>query len=140
MKKKRIIPIAAIFLGVAILGVLLVFLFHSEEMEEAPDECVEGFTYEDSGDELFCNYLSYKDWPRTPFFNDMVEAYNSFVLLNGIESVFDVWMRYESGKVARKSLQYANLDVLRSEKLKGLFQECIDLGNRLFAVDSKIVV
>ena len=136
MNKKRIIPIAAIFLGVAILGVLLVFLFHSKEMEEAPDEYFDGFTYDDSGDELFCNYLSYEDWPQTPFFNDMLEAYNSFVLLNGIESVFDVWGRYESGEFARKSMQYASMDVLRSEELKGLFRECINLGNRLFAVDS----
>ena len=136
MKKKKLFLIAAIVLGVAILGVLLVFMFHSKKVEETQNECFEGFTYDDSGDELFCNYLSYEDWPQTPFFSDMVEAYNAFVLLNGIESVFDVWGRYESGEFARESLKYANLDVLRSEDLKGLFRECIGLGKRLFAVDS----
>ena len=136
MKKNRLILIIAIALGVAVLGVFFALKFHSKDIGETPDEYSNIFSYDDSGDELFCNFLSYEDWPQTSFFNDMVEAYNSFVLLNGIESVFDVWGRYESGEFARESLQYASLDVLKSEELKELFQECIDLGNRLFAVDS----
>ena len=136
IKKNRILLTIAIVFGVAISGMLLAILFLSKGSEETPEEYTEGFKYDDSGDELFCNYLSYGDWLQTPFFSDMVEVYNAFVLLNGIESVFDVWGRYESGQFARESLKYANLDVLRSEDLKGLFRECIGLGKMLFAVDS----
>lgn len=102
--------------------------------EPITDECVESdFEYTDSGEELFCNYMSKDQWPQDAFFADMVEAYNSFVLLNGLKSVIDVWRRYEESEVAIESLKYADINVIYSKDIKEKFIQVKELAHRFFS-------
>ena len=87
----------------------------------------------DSGPEVFCNFMSSEEWPQDAFFADMVEAYNSFVILNGMRSVLDAWERFGASETALESLQYVDLDKIASEDLKAKFAHCLELGRQLFS-------
>lgn len=92
-----------------------------------------GDEYSDSGEDLFCNYMSREQWPQGAFFDDMVEVYNSFVLLNGIKSVRDVWKRYDEFEVAFESLKCADINILKTEDIKERFAQCLALGRKFFS-------
>jgi len=102
--------------------------------EPVVDECAAlDFEYTDSGEELFCNYMPKDQWQQDAFFTDMVEAYNSFVLLNGLKSVIDVWRRYEESEVAIESLKYADINVINSKDIKEKFIKVKELAHRFFS-------
>ena len=92
-----------------------------------------GDEYSDSGENLFCNYMSREQWPQDAFFDDMVEVYNSFVLLNGIKSVQDVWGRYDESEIALESLKYADINILKTKDIKERFAQCLALGRKFFS-------
>lgn len=92
-----------------------------------------GDEYSDSGEDLFCNYMSREQWPQDAFFDDMVEVYNSFVLLNGIKSVGDVWKRYDESEIAFESLKCADINILKKEDIKERFAQCLALGRKFFS-------
>lgn len=98
------------------------------------EEYVESdFEYNDSGEELFCNYITKDQWPQNAFFTEMVEAYNSFVLLHGLKSVLDVWKRYENSERAIESIKYADIDVINSKDIKEKFIMVKELAHRFFS-------
>ena len=102
--------------------------------ESVPEECADSyFEYTDSGNELFCNYMSRDQWPQDTFFSDMVEVYNASVLLHGIRSVIDVWKRYEDSETALESLKYADINKINSKDIKERFTQCLNLAQRFFA-------
>lgn len=99
----------------------------------ADEEIGCGEEYTDSGENLFLYYMSRDQWPQDTFFTDMVEVYNTNVLLNGIRSVIDVWKRYEDAGAALESLKYADTGVIHSKDIKEKFAQCLDLARRFFA-------
>lgn len=107
----------------------------SKTVEEThADESADlNFEYTDSGEELFCNYMSRDQWPQDTFFTDMVEVYNTYVLLNGIRSVIDVWKRYENAGTALESLKYADTSAIHTKDIKEKFAQCLELARCFFA-------
>lgn len=87
----------------------------------------------DLGEDLFCNFMLADQWPKNAFFSDMVEAYNSFVLLNGFKSVLDKWKRYELSEEAIESLKYMDISIIKSEDLREKFAHCLELGQKFYA-------
>lgn len=135
-----VITMKKIKISICFTVLLIAAAFASCANKTNNDEQEEDLFYEDtcnydSGQEVFCNYLSLDDWPHDPFFTDMVEVYNSYVLLNGMKSVLDAWERWESSETALMSLQYADLDQIASDELKAKFSNCLELGRKLFSRD-----
>lgn len=70
------------------------------------------------GKDLFGPYLSAKDYPNTPFFHEMVEAYNVSTFYNALCSVDDFNRRWENGEFALESLESADTDVITDKEIK----------------------
>lgn len=120
------------------IAVIIATAFASCANKTNNNEPDEEYFYEDtcnydSGAEVFCNYLSSEEWPKDTFFSDMIVAYNSYMLLNGMKSVLDAWERLESSETALKSLQYVDLDIIASADLRTKFSYCLELGQQLFS-------
>ncbi|MBO7490121.1 MAG: hypothetical protein J6T88_07585 [Bacteroidales bacterium] len=136
MNKKKWTLVIALVLAAAIT-VFFIVKKHSSDCDEIEDYypyeetiCEEDYT--ETGEDLFCNYLSPKDWPNDDFFHDMVEEYNAFALLNGLKTVFDEWMRFESSERALELIQHADVERLASPDLRELFSRYIMLGRQLY--------
>ncbi len=127
------------FIYIAVLLVAATFVSFVNNTKN--DDLDEEFLYmndtcnNDSGPELFCNYMSSEDWPQETFFADMVEVYNTAVILNGMKSVLDVWKRIESSEDALQSLQCIDLNKIASEDLRIMFSNCLETGRQLFSKD-----
>ncbi len=133
MKPTRIILIIAAMLFIATVASSCGNKARATE-ETFPEEYdAWGDEYSDSGEEVFCNYMSREQWPQDAFFDDMVEVYNSFVLLNGIKSVQDVWGRYDESEIALESLKYADINILKTKDIKERFAQCLALGRKFFS-------
>ena len=131
-------------LAIIVLAVVIVFLLplsscshkqKKETPEETPieEEMGEAGCDFDKGEDLFCNFLSADQFPQDAFFADMVEAYNSFVLLNGLYSIRDKWRRYECSEEAVASLKYADISKIKSKDLQKKFSACLALGQQFFS-------
>lgn len=126
-----------IYIAALLVAATFVSCVNNTKNDEPDDE----FLYmndtcnNDSGWELFCNYMSLEDWPQETFFADMVEAYNTAAILNGMKSVLDVWERIESSEDALQSLQYIDLNKIASEDLRIKFSNCLETGRQLFSKD-----
>ena len=129
-------------LAIIVLATVIVFLLplsscshkqKKETPEETPieEEMGEAGCDFDKGEDLFCNFLSADQFPQDAFFADMVEAYNSFVLLNGLYSIRDKWRRYECSEEAVASLKYADISMIKSKDFQKKFSACLALILRL---------
>ena len=117
----------AVFIAALFSTAILVSCSSKEKVvdEQPTNECDEfDAEYTDSGEELFCNYMSMDQWPQDTFFADMVEVYNCSVLLNGIKSVRDVWKRYQDSEFALESLKHADVSMITSKDFKEKFVHC----------------
>lgn len=135
MNKKKLFYIIVFVLGIGVVAFFFVKGCKDKSKELKEGQCE--YDKIESGEDLFCNYLSAEDYPKEPFFADMTEVYNSYVLLNGIRSVIDVWRRYEVSEDARKSLQCADINVIKSKDLRDMFSQSIEYGMKLFENDVK---
>lgn len=133
MKPKRIILIIAAILFTATVVSSCCNKAKSTEELFTEEHDTMNDEYYDSGEELFCHYMSREQWPQGAFFDDMVEVYNSFVLLHEINSVMDVWIRYEDCETALESLNCMDVNVIKSKDLNGRFAHCLTLGRKFFS-------
>lgn len=132
MKSTRIL----LFIVASLVAATFVSCGNKAKVVEEPivDECAAlDFEYTDFGEELFCNYMPKDQWPQDAFFTDMVEAYNSSLLLNGLESIIDVWKRYEESEVAIESLKCADINVIKSKNIREKFVKVKELAHRFFS-------
>ena len=116
MNKKKLFYIIVFVLGIGVVAFFFVKGCKDRTTELKEGQCE--YDKIESGEDLFCNYLSAEDYPKEPLFEDMTEVYNSYVLLNGIRSVIDVWRRYEVSEDAQKSLQSADVNVKSRKTLE----------------------
>ncbi len=138
MKGKKLYIIIAAVLVVAALAVVAAMVFRPKSAPAELELTTEdgAMLYDDSGDELFCDYLDHNDWKQDTFFAEMVDAYNAFTILNGILSVEDLWMRYGADSEPLENLEYANLDVVRDEEVKALLAQCLDRCRNFYTLAS----
>lgn len=122
---------------VSVVVVIFVVKSHkvNSEDEEIADLYEDSCEYDfwESGNELFCHFMSSDKWPQDSFFVKMTDLYNSYILLNGINSIIDEWRRYEDSDSALMSLQKIDVNVIRDRGIKDMFSKCVNLGLNYFA-------
>lgn len=138
MNKKTWGIIAIIAIAIAIVFIIVKKHNNNSIESETDDfdytECQ--YTNEiESGEDLFCYYMSADKYPDEPFFADMVELYNASVLVNGIKSVVDVWYRYESSEDALESLKHADVSILKNDDIRAMVTQYLQLTTTVVSQD-----
>lgn len=129
-----------LFVTIVLVSVVVVFFVvkshqvnsEDEEMADLYEDSCE-YDFWESGNELFCHFMSSDKWPQDSFFVKMTDLYNSYILLNGINSIIDEWRRYEDSDSALMSLQKIDVNVIRDRGIKDMFSKCVNLGLNYFA-------
>ena len=135
MKIKHLDLIVIFIALAAIIGFVVVKKHQSNSTETDIEEEMEDNALEyESGEQLFCNYLSPQDWPQDTFFSEMVDAYNTFVVLHGMMSVKDAWMRLELPELAMSALDKVDLDIIKSKETRSLLSDCLEKERKLFSI------
>lgn len=143
MKRRRFFVLVFIIIAIIITAFIVIRNHQKHNKSDQTEEWVE--EYEDGdydeidcmehGPELFCNYISGDQFPKTEFYTDMIEVYNAYMLYNGIKSVTDVWYRYEDPEEAIDALQYADVNVLKYDDIKLMMSRAIELGKSALCND-----
>lgn len=135
MNKKKWILVIILVLVAAVI----VFLIAKKQNTDDEEMEVKNYgiiineeEYEETGDDIFSNYLSPNDWPKDDFFRDIIEEYNAFALLNGLKTILDEWIYFESSERALDLLQYADVNRLASSDLRELFSKYITLCRQIY--------
>ena len=135
MKIKHLDLIVIFIALAAVIGFVVVKKHKSNSTETVVEEEKDDRTLEyESGDQLFCNYLLPQDWPQDSFFSEMVDVYNTFVVLHGMMSVKDAWMRIESSELAMSAIDKVDLDIIKSNEIRSLVSDCLEKERKMFSM------
>lgn len=86
-----------------------------------------GYNPVEYGKDLFGPYLSLQDYPNTPFFHDLVEAYNIGTIHNALRSIEDYNLRWDVDSLSLESLNAADINVITDKELRNKTKQCIDI-------------
>ena len=86
-----------------------------------------GYDPVEYGKDLFGPYLSLQDYPDTPFFHEMIEAYNISTIHNALRSIEDFNLRWDVDSLSLESLDAADINIITDKDLRNKTKHCIDL-------------